>query len=174
WTPELNAYFKNRHVVILPDNDESGRKHAEHVARNLHPVAASVRVIRLAGLPPKGDVSDWLVNDPSGARLVRECETAPLWEPGADSGKDCGTTDDDLILELVGLSKLAYAKRRKGAAKQIGITTAELDEIIDEMRGECKEPSPALYKHWNVEPWDQSVDGGILLRALTECLRRYV
>jgi Protein of unknown function (DUF3631) len=174
WTPELNAYFKNRHVVILPDNDESGCQHAEHVARNLHPVAASVRVIKLPGLPPKGDVSDWLVNDPSGARLVKECEAAPLWEPGADSSKDGRTTDDDLILELVGLSKLAYAKRRRGAARQIGITTAELDEIIDEMRGERKEPSPALYKHWNVQPWDQPVDGGILLRAVTECLRRYV
>jgi hypothetical protein len=106
WTPELNAYFKNRHVVILPDNDNSGRKHAQHVARNLHRVAASVRVIRLPGLPPKGDVSDWLVNDPSGARLVRECEAAPLWEPGADSGTNSDTIDDDLILELVGLSKL--------------------------------------------------------------------
>jgi hypothetical protein len=72
-----------------------------------------VRVIRLPGLPSKGDVSDWLVNDPSGARLVKECEAAPLWEPGADSGKNGGITDDDLILELVGLSKLAYAKRRR-------------------------------------------------------------
>jgi Protein of unknown function (DUF3631) len=174
WTPELNAYFKNRHVVMLPDNDDSGRKHAEHVARNLYPVAASVRVIRLPGLPAKGDVSDWLVNDPSGARLVRECEVAPLWEPGVDSGKDGGTTDDDLILELAGLSKLAYARRRKEAAKQIGITVAELAEIVADMRGERKEPSSGLYKHWNVEPWDQPVDGGILLRALTECLRRYV
>jgi Protein of unknown function (DUF3631) len=174
WTPDLNAYFKDRHILILPDNDESGRKHAEHVARNLYPVAASVRVIRLPGLPSKGDVSDWLVNDPSGARLVKECEAAPLWEPGADSGKDGGITDDDRILELVGLSKLAYAKRRRDAAKQLGIRTEDLDDIIDEMRGEHKEPSPTLYKHWNVEPWDQPIDGGILLRALTECLRRYV
>jgi hypothetical protein len=40
-----------------------------------------VRVIRLPDLPVKGDVSDWLESDPSGARLVKECENTPAWEP---------------------------------------------------------------------------------------------
>ena len=33
--------------------------HAELVARNLHPVAGSVKVLHLQGLQPKGDISDW-------------------------------------------------------------------------------------------------------------------
>jgi putative DNA primase/helicase len=37
-----------------------------------------------------------------------------------------------------------------------------------------KEPAPALYPHWNVEPSDEVVAGDILLRSLTERLRRYV
>src|SRR5215472_8579660 len=45
WTPDLNRYFKDRDVYILPDNDAPGRQHAEHVARNLDPVAKSVRII---------------------------------------------------------------------------------------------------------------------------------
>ena len=28
--------------------------------------------------------------------------------------------------------------------------------------------------HWQVEPWDEAVDGKILFRALYECVRRYV
>jgi hypothetical protein len=81
WTADLGAYFKGRHVCILPDNDTPGRKHAEHVARSLASIAASVRIVELPTLPKGGDVSDWLIDDPSGARLVRECGQVPIWEP---------------------------------------------------------------------------------------------
>jgi hypothetical protein len=47
-------------VVILPDNDQPGEAHARDVARGLLPVAKAVKILRLPGLPPKGDVSDWL------------------------------------------------------------------------------------------------------------------
>src|SRR6516164_6400933 len=83
WTDDLNEYFRDRHVYIHEDNDEQGRKRVQRIARALHPIAASVRIIRLPGLKPHGDVSDWLESDPSGARLVRECDSTPLWEPSA-------------------------------------------------------------------------------------------
>src|SRR5262249_11416724 len=47
-------------VVILPDNDEPGRKHAKQVAQALYGIAASIKVVELPGLPPKGDVTDWI------------------------------------------------------------------------------------------------------------------
>jgi hypothetical protein len=52
-------YFRDRHIVILPDNDGPGRKHAAAVAAALLGVAASVRIVELPGLPAKGDVTDW-------------------------------------------------------------------------------------------------------------------
>jgi putative DNA primase/helicase len=52
-------YFEGCHVVILPDNDEPGRKHAVAVASALLSVAASIRIVKLPGLPAKGDVTDW-------------------------------------------------------------------------------------------------------------------
>jgi putative DNA primase/helicase len=52
-------YFRNRHVVILPDNDDPGRKHALAVATALFNGAASIRMVELPRLPPKGDVTDW-------------------------------------------------------------------------------------------------------------------
>ena len=51
--------FRGRHIVILPDNDEPGRKHAAAVAAALLTVATSVRMVELPGLPAKGDVADW-------------------------------------------------------------------------------------------------------------------
>jgi putative DNA primase/helicase len=52
-------YFRDRHIVILPDNDKRGRKHAAAVAAALMGVAASVRMVELPDLPAKGDVTDW-------------------------------------------------------------------------------------------------------------------
>jgi DNA primase len=52
-------YFRNRHVVILPDNDDPGRKHALAVATALLSAAASIRMVELPGLSEKGDVTDW-------------------------------------------------------------------------------------------------------------------
>lgn len=60
WSAELSEFFRGRRVVILPDNDEPGRKHAAKVSKALSTVGAMVRVIHLPGLPEKGDVSDWL------------------------------------------------------------------------------------------------------------------
>ena len=47
WAPELTPYFKDRRVVILPDADEPGRKHAQKVAKALQEVAASIKVVDL-------------------------------------------------------------------------------------------------------------------------------
>jgi Protein of unknown function (DUF3987) len=59
WPDELTPFFKNAEVVILPDNDEPGAKHAGLVAARLQSTAKRVRVLELPGLPPKGDVVDW-------------------------------------------------------------------------------------------------------------------
>lgn len=60
WREEYNQYLAKKHVVILPDNDAAGEKHTLQVARSLPSVATTFKIVRLAGLPPKGDVSDWL------------------------------------------------------------------------------------------------------------------
>jgi hypothetical protein len=175
WTSDLNHYFKDRDVYIIPDNDAQGHKHAQHVARNLDPVAKSVRIVELPGLPLKGDVSDWLKSDTAGAKLAKLAAAAPLWEASAEKAGGSTASDELLILELAGLSKLQYAKRRKDAAETIGIGVGELDKIVAETRGDDKdEPAPALYEHWNVEGANAPVDSGILLRAVKEAIQRYV
>ncbi|WP_353627526.1 VapE domain-containing protein [Ralstonia pseudosolanacearum] len=77
WPDALNAYFKGRDVVILPDNDAAGRDHASLVARKLRGVAASVRVLELPDLPHKGDVSDWLAAGGDAHELMALANDAP-------------------------------------------------------------------------------------------------
>jgi hypothetical protein len=60
WRPEYTEQLRGRCVVVIPDNDDPGRKHASAVAAALFGVAASVAVLELPGLREKGDVSDWL------------------------------------------------------------------------------------------------------------------
>lgn len=66
----VGRVFANRRVVILPDNDDAGRKHAAEVRAALEPMAATVRVVELPGLPEKGDVSDWLAAGGTKDQLV--------------------------------------------------------------------------------------------------------
>jgi hypothetical protein len=69
-----------RHIIVLEDNDESGRNRALAAAVALHDKAASIRYVSLPGLPEKGDVSDWLDADPANAdRLVDFCLSVPEW-----------------------------------------------------------------------------------------------
>ncbi|WP_249694365.1 AAA family ATPase [Stappia sp. WLB 29] len=79
WRTDYAEIFKGADVVIIPDNDEPGRQHAETVARSLDGVAARVRVLDLVNLPRKGDVSDWLDSGASADDLFRLVETAQDW-----------------------------------------------------------------------------------------------
>jgi len=69
WLPSYSETLRKRHVVILPDNDKAGEEHAAAVAKALAGVAASVKVLRLPGLPEKGDVSDWIGNGGTAEQL---------------------------------------------------------------------------------------------------------
>ena len=60
WRSEFNRWLDGADVVILPDNDEPGRNHAQQVAAELTGHAKTIRVVELPGLPKSGDVTDWL------------------------------------------------------------------------------------------------------------------
>lgn len=78
WPSELTPHFTGRKVIILPDNDEAGRNHADKVRSALAGAAAEVRVLELPNLPPKGDVSDWLNAGGTLEQLRGLTEQAPV------------------------------------------------------------------------------------------------
>jgi hypothetical protein len=77
WRNDISRWFAGRNVVVIPDNDDPGRAHASDVAAKLSGIAASIRILELPGLPPKGDVSDWLTAGGTAEDLDRLAADAP-------------------------------------------------------------------------------------------------
>jgi putative DNA primase/helicase len=93
---ELSIWFKDRDVVILPDNDEPGRKHAIEVALKLRDVARRTRIVALPGLSLKGDASDWL----DAGNTIRDLRRLVLASPSHGIATDpparqAASSDDD-------------------------------------------------------------------------------
>lgn len=76
WKEDYNGPLAGRRVIIIPDCDDAGRKHAEEVARSLSDVTESVRILLLPELSEKGDVSDWLDAGGTKDELLRLAENA--------------------------------------------------------------------------------------------------
>ena len=60
WRHEYSKELAGAYVVIIPDNDEVGRTHAQQIYDSLQGLAARVVVLELPCIPPSGDVSDWI------------------------------------------------------------------------------------------------------------------
>jgi putative DNA primase/helicase len=93
WRPEHAESLRGATVVVIPDNDGPGRKHAHAVAQALQGVAASVKVIALPGVDQRSaddgwDVADWLE---AGGAADLLSGSAPLWAPSISSQADWPT-----------------------------------------------------------------------------------
>ena len=93
---EAANYLKGRRVVILADNDDGGRAHAEKkAALACEAGAANVRVVQFPELPPKGDVSDFFQAGGSVEELYARIDAAPAWMPQAVG--DSTSASDGLV-----------------------------------------------------------------------------
>lgn len=72
---------KDRDLAVLPDNDTAGQKYGSTVATLAHAAGArSIRIINLPGLPPKGDLFDWLAAGGTREALQALVDAAPMWQ----------------------------------------------------------------------------------------------
>jgi len=100
WRDHYSDYLVGADVVIIPDDDEPGREHAERVAQSLVGKAKSIRILELPDLPPKGDVSDWLEAGGTKEELLRLAEAAREYEPVADIEVEKTTADEIHLTDL--------------------------------------------------------------------------
>ncbi len=78
----IGEFLRGRHLVILADNDEPGRAHAEKKALVARAAgAASIKIVHFPELPEKNDVSDFLAGGGTPEQLLARIDAAPLWEP---------------------------------------------------------------------------------------------
>lgn len=83
--PQYNELLRGLNVVILPDNDKTGREHGEQVFQALQGIAASVKIVNLWELMPdlmeKGDVSDFIAAGGNIADVIAKAESTPIEQP---------------------------------------------------------------------------------------------
>ena len=77
WRDPLNKFFEGRRVIVLPDNDEPGKRHADVVIQKLWGIAAEIKRVELQGLPPKGDVADWFATGRDLSAFKQAVKVAP-------------------------------------------------------------------------------------------------
>jgi putative DNA primase/helicase len=74
--------LEGRDIVILADNDDPGRAHAEKKAAVAHAAgASSIKVVHFLELQPKEDVSDFIARGGTREDLMARIDAAPLWKP---------------------------------------------------------------------------------------------
>ncbi|NMC31228.1 MAG: hypothetical protein GYA36_02050 [Veillonellaceae bacterium] len=115
WTNEHSKHFPaGAMVIILPDNDEPGRKHAQAVARSLHGRGCVVKVMKLPDLPPKGDVSDWLAAGHTKEDLLEQIKSATEWAPEAAPSSSSVVPENDEFTEWRKLYGKGYTVDENG------------------------------------------------------------
>jgi len=84
----IEDYLTDRHFVILADNDEPGRAHAEKKAALAHAArAASIKIVHFPELPPKNDVSDFVAKGCTIEQLNERIDASPIWSSLKDEGE---------------------------------------------------------------------------------------
>ena len=81
WRDSYSDTLTGAKVIVVPDNDATGRGHADKVVRSLRDKAKSVRVVELPGAPEGGDVSDWLGSGGTVKELLELPSSKPAVTP---------------------------------------------------------------------------------------------
>jgi 5S rRNA maturation endonuclease (ribonuclease M5) len=99
WKDYYSDYLLNATIIIIPDNDYSGKQHAELVARSLNGKARSIKIIDLKEdcpeLPEKGDITDFIsiLGQVNGMEKLKGlCNSTPEWKY-ENSIYSCGGDD---------------------------------------------------------------------------------
>lgn len=101
WQDYYNDYFKDKEVIIVPDNDEAGIKYANKILKHL----PSANVVTLPDLKEKEDIYDWLmsghsIEDLGGLQQLSKSEF--LSEKSAEKAdENVKETQAETIIRLV-------------------------------------------------------------------------
>ena len=164
WYPSYTDELAGLNVIILPDNDDVGRRFMDDVAAEICGAAKGVKVLDLTkimpGLPDKGDISDVIAHLGPEATLTKLAELEALtdeWVPFTMSEPDMFTqfgfysvpdlTDEeklppDFIVDgmiPVGMTILAGAPkiRKSFLALQLAIAVATGNKFLGRDTKKC-------------------------------------
>lgn len=139
WEQSFTDVLAGGDIVIFEDNDPAGVERSAQLAPILKAAGCTVRVVKLKGLPPKGDVSDWFEMGGDIADLDTEVNNVtPFGEDPLHRNIWCLT---DLLknesimrppppivprLAWAGRSTLLAAREKSGKSTLIGYVAAKV------------------------------------------------
>jgi putative DNA primase/helicase len=90
WRDEYTEILGSKEkVIILPDNDEAGRKYSLMIANELYGKVKELKVVELPGLPEKGDIIDWAkIEGNDKSKLVISVKSVANWVPEKPKNED--------------------------------------------------------------------------------------
>ncbi len=148
WRETYTKALAGAAVVILPDNDEPGEKHAHAVAQELTAAGSIVKIVRLPGLPKKGDVSDWLASGGTAPALDRLVATAAVHGPKKNLWKLSELLTDDFVMRppppvvpriaWSGRSTLLAAREKSGKSTLVSYIAARVSRGEDFLGEPCE------------------------------------
>jgi len=99
WRNAYSETLRGADVIILPDRDAPGRKHAAQVAQSLCGKATSIKVIELPDRENQHikDVSDWLATGGNKDQLLELVDTQSLWIP-SELQPETGKQDKEEVI----------------------------------------------------------------------------
>lgn len=118
---DLVLYFSGKKVALFPDNDDKGREHALFVAGLLKPVAESVKIVELPGLPHKGDITDFVQKGGTKDQIRELYAKAQEWTPEWQFGSNTPDPNDQYVRTMAqvieasgGVEKFWDLRRHEG------------------------------------------------------------
>jgi hypothetical protein len=162
WRDDYNKFFKDRDVLLMPDNDTAGRSHVEKIARHLRGIAKRVRVLVLPGLEEKGDILDWLDAGGTGEELRRLADAAPEWSPTQPDGEDDADKDITEVnrsYALVLAGGKAVVMKLEGGTKFRLLAIDAFKQWLANRSVYVNEKSVPLAKYWLTHPQRRQYEG---------------
>ncbi len=104
WVDSYAPHFRDKRVVVIPDNDEPGKAYVQRIAKALHGRVASLKVVELPDVPPKGDLTDFIEGlSDADERLSLIFEGTREWSPESPEVTEAptGATDRGLPLTIL-------------------------------------------------------------------------
>ncbi len=96
WLDTHSKHLAGRSVIVLPDNDQAGRTHADKVIASLWGKADRIKRIDLPGLQEKGDVADFL-SERTLDELMDIVRQAPVVTAQPEAGDEVPAVEDGAV-----------------------------------------------------------------------------
>lgn len=134
WKANYNKYLEGADIIILEDNDETGRNNTELLIKELSTVANSIKLIRFTDFPEKSDVSDWLALGHSKEELLKIVEDTEY----VYHKKENADIPDDGNEAIADIREYIYEGTKSPNHKRVIEIVTEKNQILVVTTGEDK------------------------------------